>query len=59
MESASSKVEELLDHKKIIYPVSIKDYNMLTELSKVDTIVTTLDTFRDHSAFTLHSIKFK
>lgn len=58
-ESNSSKADELLDHRKIIYPVTIKDYNLMAELSKVDTIVTTIDTFRDHSAFTLHSIKFK
>jgi hypothetical protein len=59
LESSSSKIEELLDNKKIIFPLTIKDYNLLPELAKVDTIVTTIDTFRDHSAFTLHSIRFK
>lgn len=51
--------EELLDNKKIIFPVQIKDYNMLHQLCSVDTIITTLDTFREDSAFTLHSIKVK
>ena len=59
MESTSSKMEELLDNKKIIFPMKIKDHNLLPELSKIDTIVTTIDTFRDSSAFTLHSIRFK
>ena len=59
MESTSSKMEELLDHKKIIFPLKIKDHNLIPELAKIDTIVTTIDTFRDSSAFTLHSIQFK
>jgi hypothetical protein len=37
----------------------IKDYNLLPELSKTDTIITTIDTFRDNSAYTLHSIRVK
>jgi hypothetical protein len=49
----------LLDNKKIIFPVKIKDHNILHQLSSVDTIITTIDSFRDESAFTLHSIKVK
>jgi hypothetical protein len=49
----------LLDNKKIIFPVKIKDHNVLHQLSSVDTIITTIDSFRDESAFTLHSIKVK
>jgi len=48
-----------LDNQKIIFPLTIKDYNLLPELSKIDTIITTIDTFRDNSAFTLHSIRVK
>lgn len=59
LESASSKNEELLDNKKIVFPLQIKDYNLVPELCKVDTIVTTIDTFRDNSAYTLHSIRVK
>jgi hypothetical protein len=32
---------------------------MLANLGSIDTIVTTIDTFRDESAFNLHSIKVK
>lgn len=32
---------------------------MLHELCEIDTIITTIDTFRDESAFILHSIKVK
>lgn len=50
---------ELLDNKKIIFPAKIKDHNLLHQLCSVDVIVTTIDSFRDESAFTLHSIKVK
>jgi hypothetical protein len=49
----------LLDNKKIIFPIKIRDYNILPELAQIDTIVTTIDTFRDESAFTLHSVKVR
>ena len=48
-----------MDNQKIIFPLTIKDYNLLPELNKIDTIVATIDTFRDCSAFTLHSIRVK
>jgi hypothetical protein len=49
----------LLDNRKIIFPIQIKDHNQLHQLCSVDTIITTIDTFREDSAFTLHSIKVK
>ena len=56
---ADGNHDELLDNHKIVFPITIKDYNLLPEINKVDTIITTIDTFRDHSAFTLHSIRVK
>lgn len=39
--------------------MKIKDHNILQQVSSVDIIVTTIDSFRDQSAFTLHSLKVK
>lgn len=39
--------EALLDNKKIIFPVKIKDHNILHQLTSVDTIVTTINAFRN------------
>lgn len=58
-EESKDEGEELLDNKKIVFPVNISDYNLIPELNTIDTIVTSIDTFRDEAAFTLHSIKVK
>ena len=49
----------MIDNRKEVFTVTIKDYNLVPELNTIDTIITSLDTFRDEAAFTLHSILTK